>query len=140
MNAAIGPSNTSNPEPEVSTPKSKAVPLTTTVAPGKKMESPGTASSKEVTFEEEAQSETTSAEFTQVEELSRQMESTQMEIERLEKETGQTSDYALHEMMRKVYETMWQGSKTATIQAMMSQAKEEEMSAILEFARTIPDT
>ena len=62
-----------------------------------------------------------------------------MEVEKMEKETGITGDYAFMEMMTQVYQKMWQGSKDKTIKAMLLHADGKEMEAIMEFAKTVPE-
>ena len=78
---------------------------------------------------EEAASEATSADFVNLD----------MDVEQLEKELNLTGEEAVHHMMTNVYANMWQGSKEATIKAMVQQAEVHEIPAILEFAKTIPE-
>eukprot|EP00973_Karenia_brevis_P066416 9230545-Karenia_brevis.AAC.1 len=56
------------------------------------------------------------------------------EIDKLEKEIGKSGENALNMMLTQIYHQMWKGSEEATIQAMMAQAKVEEMPALLQFA------
>eukprot|EP00973_Karenia_brevis_P082113 11385118-Karenia_brevis.AAC.1 len=56
------------------------------------------------------------------------------QIEKLEQETGQTGENAFTMMLTHIYTNMWQGSKEATIKAIVAEAKVEEITAILKFA------
>eukprot|EP00973_Karenia_brevis_P029325 4044424-Karenia_brevis.AAC.1 len=56
------------------------------------------------------------------------------EVDKLEKETGKSGENAANIMLTQIYHQMWKGSKEATIQAMMAQAKVEGMPALLQFA------
>eukprot|EP00973_Karenia_brevis_P055876 7771338-Karenia_brevis.AAC.1 len=58
------------------------------------------------------------------------------EIDKLEKETGKSGENSLNIMLTQIYHQMWKGSEEATIQAMMAQAKVEEMPALIQLAST----
>ena len=64
---------------------------------------------------------------------------TQMEVDKLEKETGIQAEEALHDMLSHIYNRMWSGNKELTIKAMMAAAQIDEIPAILRFAETIPE-
>eukprot|EP00973_Karenia_brevis_P032682 4511558-Karenia_brevis.AAC.1 len=60
-------------------------------------------------------------------------------VEKMELETGQSSEEAIVNMLTTAYQNMWAGSKEATIKAMISQAEPVEVPMILHFAQVIPD-
>eukprot|EP00973_Karenia_brevis_P071799 9977519-Karenia_brevis.AAC.1 len=65
------------------------------------------------------------------EQRQRELEMEVEEIEQLEQETGQSGENALTMMLTQIYYNMWQGSKEATIKAMVAEAKVDEINGIL---------